>query len=83
MKPGVVKAVADLARSAAAGIAALMPLERNLRILATVLDENEGDKGKGRRGRTAAPPRSTVEFTELDSKKAERALARIGTRSTK
>ena len=60
-----------------------MPLERQLRVLATALDENEVDEGKARRGRTAAPPKSTVEFTELDSKKAERALAGIGIRSTK
>lgn len=83
MKPHAVQALAGVLRSAASAIAAFIPLERQLRVLATALDENEVDESKGRRGRTAATPRSTVEFTELDSKKAERALARIGIRSTK
>ncbi len=83
LKPKAVQALAGVLRSAASAIAAFMPLERQLRVLATVLDENEADEGKGRRGRTAATPRATVEFTELDSKKAERALARIGIRSAK
>ena len=83
MKSGAVQALPGVLRSFASAIAALAPLERQLRVLATELDENQADEGKARRGRGAAPPTPTVEFTELDSKKAERALARIGIRSTK
>lgn len=82
MRPPVLRAIADVARSAAAALAALTPLERQLRTLAAVLDDGVGG-GKNPPRRTPAAPRSTVGFTELDSKRAERALARHGIRSTK
>jgi hypothetical protein len=83
VKPPAFQALAGVVRSAASAIAALTPLERHLRVLAATLDESETDKAQGRPRRAATSPKTTVPFTELDSKKAERALARLGIRNTK
>lgn len=80
MTPTVPKALARALRSAASILAAISPLERDLRVLATTLDENETPEPKGRPRRAAAEPRATVDFTPIDAKRAERALSRLGFR---
>lgn len=81
MSPLARTALARVLRSVAATISALSPLERDLRVLASTLDDRDPQEPKHPARRAKAEPRSTVEFTAIDSKKAERALSRLGIRS--
>ena len=79
MTRDVVRAVANVARPLAGALDSLIPVERNLRVLADALegDQDEDQPARTPRRETAAP-RPTVVFSEIDSKKAERAAPGAG-----
>lgn len=81
MSREALRTVANLARSLAGAIESLAPVERQLRVLADQLEPDDRKDLQHKRGpRGPAEPQPTVQFSDVDAKKAERALARIGVR---
>jgi len=72
-------AVAEVIEAVADVLAPVAVVERRLRVVAHLLLEGPGT-APGRPAPRRARPTPTVEFTDVDGAKADRALARLGVR---
>lgn len=77
----ILKEAAELVEAFASALAPLAVLERRLRVFASLLRDDT--PVTARRERDPRPPKPTVAFSEIDSARAERALARLGVRKTR
>lgn len=75
------KEASDVLDAVANVLAPVAVLEHRLRVFATLLRDSSGES-TGRQRRPQAP-KPTVEFSELDSARADRALAHLGVRRTR
>jgi hypothetical protein len=75
------KEAGDLLEAFASALAPLAALERRLRVFAAHLRDEELAATKCETD--ARPPKPTVAFSEIDSARADRALARLGVRKTR
>jgi hypothetical protein len=77
----LLKEAGELVEAFASALAPLAALERRLRVFAVYL--RDGEPTVTKREPAARPPKPTVAFSEIDSARAERALARLGVRKTR
>jgi hypothetical protein len=83
MRASIVGATSDVLEAAADVLGSVLTLERRLRTLASILRDAVPTPTRQSQARHQTRPTATVEFSEVDAAKADRALARLGVRRSR